>query len=484
MLYNYKLTLSQMGQIKNYKKDNKFSHSLLGIEDIELLTYEIDCEIAYKKTVPLNLFEKYSIRLIEKADEIFSEINVTKIAQLLHLDEKLIEDNLENLEVIGMLNGVKSDIITINRDEHSYYLQYENKFKIETVNENHHMTKKEHEEKEDYIKSIFDKNTQHKDKKYKSMNILNEKLSSKNVQVLNYTHGNFLILGENGINQNNDLKFIDEITLSSRYEENKDDIFCHYDEFLVLLRDKLAMNRDKIIVISSKIIEDSNLDILKAVKSLENIYILSHDEHMNDRVFNINLEDFVLFGDELYSKDNEFVVKKDASTFKQEVVKHLNSYFVDEILEISPDYNAKEIKRINKEINELNKKLEIFEFSTKREIENKIKMINEEKNKLYGLTSNKSKVKSVKRKEIDNLELLSKEEELKQYPVYLDNREKIFGLKKDAQTLENEKNHIDEINKLVASLNKEKSDLIPKDKKVQIAPLERELKNIQRLLHE
>ena len=151
MLYDYKLTLAQMGQIKNYKKDKAFKHMLLNIKDIELSTFEIDCKISYKKTVPLNMFEKYFIRLIEKADAIYADMNISKIAKLLHLDENLVRENLENLQQIDMINGIQSDIITINKDENSIYLQYENKFKIESIEENFHLTQTEYENIDEHI---------------------------------------------------------------------------------------------------------------------------------------------------------------------------------------------------------------------------------------------------------------------------------------------------------------------------------------------
>lgn len=133
MLYGYVLNINDAGKIRNYKKDNKFEHKLESIENVDLSTFEVLTNIFYKQTIPLNLFEKYSLQLIEKAENIYATMDIKRIAGLLHLDENLIKENLRNLSQIDMINGIESDNISINYDENAEYLQYENKFKKEKI---------------------------------------------------------------------------------------------------------------------------------------------------------------------------------------------------------------------------------------------------------------------------------------------------------------------------------------------------------------
>ena len=270
-----------MRQIQNYKKKNSFNHALLNIEDIELSTFEIKCNISYKKTVPLNLFEKYSMRLIKRAEEIKSDMNIEKISQLLHLDKNLIRENLSNLQAIGMLKSIDSDNIIINKDENSEYLRYENKFKIETLEENYHLTKKEYGNKETIVAKEFD--NKNRDKKFKSVEILGEKESSRSVNLLNFSDNNFLIFSKNGINANSDLKFIkdnESITISTASKAPKD-TFCHYDEFLLLLRDRLKSSNNELVIIGSQDIEKGSLAIKRMI-------------HTYYQVVNPNIKEFLI----------------------------------------------------------------------------------------------------------------------------------------------------------------------------------------------
>ena len=153
MLYGYDLTLEQMSQIRNYKKKNKFDSKLCSIKDIELLTFEAYVNILFKQTVPLNLFEKYSLKIIQKADEKYLTMNIKKIADLLNLDENIIRENLKNLAQIDMINGLDSDNLIINFDENAEYLQYENKFKKEKIQERFYLTKDEFKDIHNFLKS-------------------------------------------------------------------------------------------------------------------------------------------------------------------------------------------------------------------------------------------------------------------------------------------------------------------------------------------
>jgi len=481
MLYDYKFTLAQMGQIKNYKKENKFNHILLHIEDIELSTISVDCKIKYKKTIPLNMFEKYALRLIDRADEIYSDMNIPKIAKLLHLDENLVKESLENLEAIDMINGINSDIITINKDENSIYLQYENKFKEESSRNNYFLTKNEFKNIDNYILDIFKQNIEDNDKKYINYEIIEESETIKNATMLNYSNNKFLILSNDGINKQNDLKFIESNVFTNNSENIVKDIFCHYDEFLPLLRDKLFMNKDNLILIGSTNIDKNNLDVLKANKTIEDTFILSNSNEKHNRIFDIIVEDFFWIGDELYIKENEYIIKSKNNTFKRIIKNKLNNYFIDKILEIEPNYNIKKLDRLNKLIENVKDKVSECKFQTKKEFDDEVKKINTDKNKLYGSTSKKSKARIELRKKIDKLEEKNSQDELNKYPEYIKNRNKILNLKKEAVVLEKEKEEIVDLESELNKLNHEKSLLISKDNKSKIVPIEKELKKLERL---
>ncbi len=476
MLYDYKFTLSQMGQIKNYKKKNNFNHTLLNIEEIELSTFEINCKIKYKQTVPLNLFEKYSIRLIEEAYKKHIEMNIEKISQLLQIDKNLIKENLENLEVIGMLNDINSDNITINRAKNAEYLRYENKFKIETLERNYHLTKKEYDDKDNFIQKEFDK--KNRDKKYQSSNILNEKKSTKTVNLLNFSENQFLIFSKNGINSHSDLKFIDEKSLNNVNSEFlPDNIYSHYDEFLLLLKDKISSNNG-IVIIGSKEIDKNYLNILP---SNDNLYVLSSDKQNYKRVFEIECDDFVWIEDEIYKREDRFVVKINDTNYKKEIKQKLEDYFNKKILEIEPNYNLEKNKDIENKINFLTKKLDNFKFKTKKEIDTQIKKINTEKNKLYGLTAKNSQTRSKTRQKIDKFENKNNQKELEKYPEYLKNRDKIIEFKREVLLLEEESKKIIKLSQDIATLNNKKSKPISKENKQKITIFEKELKNLQKL---
>jgi len=481
MLYDYKLTLDQMGQIKNYKKEKDFQYKLLNIKDIELSTFEIDCKISYKKTVPLNMFEKYSIRLIEKADEIYADMNISKIATLLHLDESLVRENLENLQQIDMINGIESDIITINKDENSIYLQYENKFKIESIEENFHLTQTEHENIDEYVLKEFEKESKNRDKKFKEYSLLDKKSSSKKVKLLNYSNNNFLIYSKDGINSQNDLKFINADAFDKlNIEKVPDNAFCHFDEFLPLLRDKVNIKKNEIIVIGSKDIEKDNLNILPSNRD-KDIYILSNSKEKHKRIFNIECSDFAWIGDEFFIKEGDYVIQNKNTKLQLDIQEKLQHYFINKIFEIEPNYDLKRLKYLDNKISLIKDKLNNFEFKTKKEIDEQIKKINTEKNKLYGLNSGNSQTKSTIRKKIDKFEDNKNLSELKKYPEYIKNKDKILDFKNKVVILEKDKINIIDLEAELNKLNQRKVNLISRENKSKIELLEREIKKLKGL---
>jgi hypothetical protein len=483
MLYNYKFTLNEMAKIKNYKKEKKFKHTLLGIENLEFSTYEISFKIDYKKTVPLNIFEKYAIRLIKKANDIYSEINISKIAKLLHLDENLIKDNLENLEEIEMLDGINSDIITINKDENSIYLQYENKFKIESIKKTHHLTKTEYEDMDNYILNVFEKDNENKDKKFKSFEILDEKESSKDVTLLNYNNDKFLLFSNYGINNQNDLKFIDDDTFNTTNvkPELPIDIFCHYEEFLPLLRDILAKNENEIVIIGSKNIDEDNLDIFKIQKNMQDLFILSNEDDKDKRIFNIDTDDFVFIGKDLYTKKDDFIVKSNNIKKQKDIKIKLETYFKTKISLIEPSYFSNERDRLDKQLKQANQNISELEYSTKKEFDNKIEEKNIEKNELYGFDTKNKANKKKQRKIIDAFEDTNNQKQLNKYPNYLENRDTIITLKNKVKELEKRKinlqNNLDKINKL----NKQKNKLISHENIENVKLLEDELNKLKKV---
>ena len=470
-----------MGQIKNYKKEKDFKYKLLNIKDIDLSTFEIDCKISYKKTVPLNMFEKYSIRLIEKADEIYADMSISKIARILHLDKNLVKENLKNLQQIDMINGIQSDMITINKDENSIYLQYENKFKIESIEENFHLTQTEYENIDEYILKEFEKESKNRDKKFKEYSVLDKKSSSKKVKLLNYSNNNFLIYSKDGINSQNDLKFINADDFSElNIEKVPDNVFCHFDEFLPLLRDKVNIKKNEIIVIGSKDIEKDNLNILPSNRD-KDIYILSNSKEKHKRIFNIECSDFAWIGDEFFIKEGDYVIQNKNTKLQLDIQEKLQNYFINKISEIEPNYDLNQLKHLDDKISLIKDKFNNFEFKTKKEIDEQIKKINTEKNKLYGLNSGNSQTKSTIRKKIDKLEDNKNLNELKKYPEYNKNKDKILDFKSKVVILEKEKINIIDFEVELNKFNQKKSTLISKENKSKIELLEREIKKLKGL---
>lgn len=477
MLNNYKLTIEQMGQIERYKKDNSFNHNLLSINGINLNTYNVSCDIRYRETIPLNMFEKYSIRIIDKAEEINYSTDISKIASLLHLDKKLIKDNLINLEKINMIYGATSDDISTNKSEYKEYFQYDNKFKKAKFRESFDLTEKEKENIETYVRDNFKKKSSNN--KFDYFTILDEKKSFKEVYCLSFSDKQFLILGKNGINEENDLKFIDSNTFNELEKVDKvpKNTFCHYDEFLLKLKNILPKHQDSTIVIGSQILNESALSILP--KNKDNIYILSK-ENENDRVFNIDIMgDFVWIDDKFYVKESEYIVEVLDIKRKKKVKQDLYDFFISKVLEIEPNYNYKKAKEISLLINEINDKINQLEFKDKKDFDKKIKDLNEQKNKLYGLKKNSNN--NTIRNEINALNKDNKIEKLKKYPEFLKNRGNIVKKQKEVEKLEKDKSMLLDLDKELLQANTNKSKLISKKNKDAIKSIEKDLNNIERL---
>jgi hypothetical protein len=482
MLYDYRFSLEQMNQIKNWKNKNKFNHTLSGIKELPLETFEIESKVTYKITVPLNMFEKYAVRLIQHAERVHSSIsmNIAQIAKLLHLDERLILENLENLAAIGMINGLHSDIITINSDENAEYLQYENKFKKESMTITYHLTKNEYKNLNKYIQNIFEKDSQNRGKKFSDIDILNEKESVKYACLLNYSDNQILIYSSDGINSQNDLKFLDEEAMESddTNQNIPSNILCHYDEFLPLLRDMLMTNKDHLVVLGSKEVDKENLSILPN-KNREDIYILSDIKVGHQCIVNIFTDDFLWIGDELYQRDGVFIIQKVDNDFKTDIKEKLSDYFLMQIKNIYPKYDYHKISKIDQKIKALKSK--INQIKTKKETDSEIQKLNTAKNKLYGIESNNAKKRSELRKVISDFDKEDNQKALKKYPVYLENRDKIIGYELSVDYLINKRKECDNLIQKLNILKKERSILLPKDIKEQIALFEKELKNLERL---
>lgn len=483
MLYDYKMTLAQMGQIKNYKKENNFEHMLLDIRDIELSTYEVSCQIEYKRTVPLNMFEKYSIRLIERADEIHADMSIKKIAELLHLDENLIRENLHNLRQIGMLSNVESDSITVNKDENAEYLQFENKFKIEEQNEIYHVTNNEYTNIEIFVQNEFERSGENKNKKFQSFMELKKQEALKKASLLSYSDDKFLIFSKSGINHQNDLKFIDKPTIENIKVDKSitPNVLCHYDEFLPLLRDKLSINKEHIVVIGSRNIQKEFLDVFKAHKTDEELFILSQDNAEHKRTFVVGNEDFAWIGDEFYVRQDKFVVVEKESTKKEKIKQQLKDFFLNKIFETEPAYDVEKVQMLDNEINDIQIRLDSLEAKTQKEFNKLINELNTKKSGLYGLNEKNPKVRNDLRKKLDQYEVSGNQAELEKYPVYMKNKDQIFKCKEKIVLLEKQKEDLIQLEQDRQVLHTKKAQLVSKENLKKIVPFEKELKMLERL---
>jgi hypothetical protein len=354
----------QIGRIKNYRKDFKdFKERLLKVTDIKLYTYKIEAEIFYRKTVPLNIFEKYILRILEKSEELGDEVGIEEISKILFVDKNLIERNLENLEGVGFVKNLR-----VNRDENAEYLQFENKFKVEKLRNDKkyfhtfHITQEERENLEEYLQKKLEK-----DQKLERVEISRENESFKTVQLLLFENGVHWLNGKNGINQTEDLKFLEDI---SKYFLNlpipKENFFCHKEEFPALIRDKFVSLKDeKTRIFISGNFDKTGLEILKTSKLFEKmVFVLTNTEDLQKqvekkaekRIFLLEekpiLEEFVLIGNDIYFQEDDFIY---CYPNPEEDFRVLSF--------------TKEVKR------ELEERIGDFDFQKEREIEQKIKGI-------------------------------------------------------------------------------------------------------------
>lgn len=268
MFDNFTLTLENSRRLKNYRKNKNYNNKLLKVENIALSTYNITVDIFYKRTIPLNLFEKYSLRLIEEAEKINDDMNIDKISQILFLDGKIIKQNLNNLQEIGMVDGVDSDIITINRDKNAEYLQFECKFKTEEIRKNFDITESEKNDLESFIQNWFERDKENNDKKFSDYRVISESESLKNIILLIFENKEFRLLGKQGINHESDLKFFYGKEIEGYFSnlgKHKKNVYCHKDEFLP--ESLLSGQKNKKVFLSFDMIEFERYESL--FKSLE-----------------------------------------------------------------------------------------------------------------------------------------------------------------------------------------------------------------------
>ncbi len=116
-----------------------------------------------------------------------------------------------------------------------------------------------------------------------------------------------------------------------------------------------------------------------------------------------------------------------------------------------------------------------------KEFDTKIKELNTEKNKLYGITIKSPQSRSKARHNIDKLEDENSQQELQRYPEYLKNRDKIFAFKNQVTFLEKEQQELIEVNNKILQLNEQKSKTISSKNQEKIIIFEKELKNLRKL---
>lgn len=478
MFDGFTLSIEKSRQLKNYRKDKNFNNILLKVQTIDLSTYHIKTEITYKRTIPLNLFEKYAIRLIEKAEEIQDDMNIKKISKLLFLDEKLVEQNLQNLEAIEILNGAQSDRITINRDENAEYLNFENKFKKEKTKEEFDITETEKNDLNAFINKWFKNNQENNDKKFCIFRVLNEQESSKEVILFIFDNTEFRLLGKQGFNDQSDLKFfygkeIEEYFQNIPLPDNN--IFCHRDEFLpesLLVGDK--KNKNKVFLSFREIDFQRYQSLFIALEDhktfiLTNQNGLSFSPKLENRIFTSHEEfrDFIVIDDKIYFQKNDYIYSEKIGNnshvlnFKEVI----RNQILEKIAVLSPNFQYDSFIGLEKEIQEFKKSNGV---SSKKEARGQAQKIGEEKNRLYGAKDNKQ------RKRIDELEKEGKLEDLqKKYPIYWKNRNKIFQLKIEQERLSNYSE--EEIEELYKRRNK----MIPSEKKEDILKLIKLLKELE-----
>jgi len=95
--------------------------NLLNEKEITFLINAISVNIVYKKLIDLNVFEKYIIKILQKASEnnikiTLNEKGIKKISDILKIDTKIISDNINLLAEAGHIN-LNGNFIVLNNSE-------------------------------------------------------------------------------------------------------------------------------------------------------------------------------------------------------------------------------------------------------------------------------------------------------------------------------------------------------------------------------
>ena len=145
---------------------------------------------------------------------------------------------------------------------------------------------------------------------------------------------------------------------------------------------------------------------------------------------------------------------------------------------VEPNYDKNTLDEINIQVEEITKLMNNLTFKDKKDFDKEMQKIKEDKNKLYGIDLNDSKKRALVRKRIDEFEKTNNEEQLEKYPIYLENRSKIFELAQELENYEKQKENLETLQRELNILNQKKSSLISKENKEEIIQFENELKNI------
>lgn len=351
------------------------------------------------------------------------------------------------------------------------------------------MTKDEFDMLEKIVKDDFEKTTKEHDKKYLDYELIEEDESIKQVKFLKFSDNNFLIFSDFGVNHQNDLKFINNDTFNtSKNVLIEEEFYCHKEEFLPILRDKLSLDKNSsLVVVFSKEIEDDNFKLAKTIKKENDLYVFTNSDAKKDkRVFvtHQELDDVFVIGKEFFIRKENFIYEIKNIDEKNEIKDFINSYFINKIREIEPNYDISKLEELNYKIDSIRESIGKFTYKTKKEFEDEIRKINENKNKLYGIDLKHSGKRSQLRKQLDKWNEQNNDNELQKYPIYLENREEIKELKNQVLQLEKEKEEFNKYEKEINKINQEKSNLISEVNKEKVSIFEKELKNINRLKYE
>ena len=166
---------------------------------------------------------------------------------------------------------------------------------------------------------------------------------------------------------------------------------------------------------------------------------------------------------------------------KKNIKEILSNYFLEKIIMVEPNYDKNTLDEINIQVEEITKLMNNLTFKDKKDFDKEMQKIKEAKNKLYGIDLNDSKKRALVRKRIDEFEKANNEEQLEKYPIYLENRSKIFELAQELENYEKQKENLETLQRELNILNQKKSSLISKENKEEIIQFENELKNINRI---